>query len=228
MKGTYWPQQTSAEIFICLTAPWRDMRWKLCLWALKMALDINRDERDKRFHSLNAFTDIPREILGWQSGGRKKFPGSSNRDQAFPSLKLGKAFPWLEWCSHAVDILLQDQQRTNWEVSIFFFNFLNVQHTQQQVFCKTRFPRKWYPDYRSLSPFSWWLLHVVMNNWLTQTVRVEHRYSQENTVWGKVYLLLSSVFFLGCVWETAEINWHLLRKTQAIVRLVEVGTADKK
>ena len=111
--------------------------------------------------------------------------------------------------------------------NFFFLNFLKLQHTQQQVFCKTQFHRKWHPDYRNLSPFSWWALHVVMNNWLTQTVGVEHRNSQENIVWGKVYLLISSVFFLGCVWEKAEINRHLLQKTQPIFRLVKMHRVDQ-
>lgn len=82
------------------------------------------------------------------------------------------------------------------------------------------------PRYRNLSPFSCWALHVVMSNCLTQTVRVEHRYSQENTLWGKAYLLLSAVFFLGCVWEKAESNWHFLWKKQTSFRLVEIGRVD--
>jgi len=70
-------------------------------------------------------------------------------------------------------------------VTIFFFSFLKPStHPTTGVLQKTVFPRKWYPDYRNLSPFSWWGLHVVMNNWLVQTVGVGRRYSQENRVWG--------------------------------------------
>lgn len=84
------------------------------------------------------------------------------------------------------------------------------------------------PRVQKLHSLLWWVLHVVMNNWLRQTVGVEHRYSQENTVWGKVCLLLSSVFFLGCVWEKVEINWYLLPKPQPIFRLIAMGRMEQE
>lgn len=84
------------------------------------------------------------------------------------------------------------------------------------------------PRVQKLHSLLWWVLHVVINNWLRQTVGVEHRYPQENTVWGKVYLLLSSVFFLGCVGEKVEINWHLLPKPQPIFRLKEMGRMEQE
>lgn len=124
-------------------------------------------------------------------------------------------------------MFFSETNKVKTEKHFFFFNFLNIQHTQQ-VFCKRKFPRKWYPDSRNFTLVSLWKLQVVTNNWLTQTVRVEHRYSQQNTIWGKVYLLLVAVFFLGCVWEKAEINCHLLWKTQFIFRLVLLGRVNQK
>lgn len=46
-----------------------------------MGRDMNRDEGDKGFHSLNVFTDIPKgDIRLAECGSRKKFPDRSSRD----------------------------------------------------------------------------------------------------------------------------------------------------
>lgn len=78
----------------CPTALWRHMRWQLCLWALKTALEMNRNVRHTSFHSLNAFTDVPRDILGWERvvAGRSSLIVQTEIKH-FLVLSSGKHFP---------------------------------------------------------------------------------------------------------------------------------------